>query len=442
MSVLIKSVNKDSVSCSHGVFGGCRLESINGRSINDVLDYRFYGAAKRLHCVFKTPQGKEISFLVKSEGNPDILGLNFETYLMDKVKTCRNKCIFCFVDQMPKGERNTLYFKDDDYRLCFLFGNYVTLTNFTDDDVNRIIEMKIEPINISIQTMNPELRVKMLGNRFAGDSLKYIDKLYEGGIKMNVQFVLCPGINDGEELVSSLEKLRKYGDSILSCALVPVGLTSYRDGLFDIHPYTKKEAENVIKISDRFNEKYFGDYGRYFANASDEFFLKAEHPFPNIEYYGNFDQLDNGVGMWQLTKYEFKKACDAFSEKSSLENESALIITGVAASELMNELAEYAGNKVSGLKVDVLTVVNDFFGHEVTVAGLVTASDIINQAGDVSSYDRVVIPDVMLKSEDEKIFLDSVSLEELEKRLNHKITVDKPGGVELFKAVAGLSQNG
>ncbi len=434
MAVKIVDVNTDSLCGKKGITAGYVLLSINGHEINDVLDYRFYANAKRINIEFLDKDGNNAVLHLKTHGNADELGLEFETYLMDKQHSCKNKCIFCFIDQMPKGMRKSLYFKDDDSRLSFLFGNYVTLTNMTEADVDRLIEMHISPVNISVHTMNPELRVSMMKNPNAGKVLSYIKKLSDNGIEINAQLVLCPGYNDGDELIFSLNELYKLGDNIISVAAVPVGLTKHREGLCKLECYNKNPASEVIDIIDKFNNEHFDEIGRNFAYAADEFYLKAEKDIPGVEYYDDFRQLDNGVGLWALTKQEF---LDALDDSDVCSEAKIALITGVAASPLMNELAFCAMHKFPQLKIDVKTIVNDFFGHDVTVAGLVTATDIIAQTKDLSDYDFALVPSVMLRSDEEKVFLDDISIDELSEKLNVKIISTPCSGNELLYRLTG-----
>ena len=429
MAVKIKNVNPDSLCGKKGITAGYVLLSVNGHEINDVLDYRFYANTSRINITFESPSGETVTHRFKSGMNVDGLGLEFETYLMDKQHSCKNKCIFCFIDQMPHGMRKSLYFKDDDSRLSFLFGNYVTLTNMTEADIDRLIEMHISPVNISVQTMNPELRVQMMKNPNAGKVLSYINKLADAGIEINAQLVLCPGYNDGDELVYSLNELAKIGNSIVSVAAVPVGLTKHRDGLCELKGYDKTTAGRVIDMIDDFNASHFDMFGRNFCYAADEFYLKAEREIPDYEYYDDFRQLDNGVGMWRDCEVLFN---EALKEVNDCSDKKVAVITGVAASELMIELSDALKSKFPEKTVDVFTIVNDFFGHSVTVAGLVTAGDIIKQVKDLSGYDITLIPDVMLKSEEEKVFLDDISLEELSETLNVKIIPVSSSGAELL----------
>lgn len=434
MAVIISSVDKDSLCGKKGIAAGFTLVSVNGHDINDVLDYRFYASAKRINAVFMDNDSNEMSVHLKTNGNADDLGLQFETYLMDKQHSCKNKCIFCFVDQMPHGMRKSLYFKDDDSRLSFLFGNYVTLTNMTESDIDRLIKMHISPVNISVHTMNPVLRVEMMKNPHAGDVLRYLRMLVDGGIEINAQLVLCPGYNDGDELDFSLNELKKLGKSIISVAAVPVGLTKHRQGLCKLECFDKNTASDVIERIDAFNKANYADFTRNFAYAADEFYILADKSMPDCDYYDDFHQLDNGVGLWSLTKSDF---IEALNETDYCDSKKVAIITGVAASPLMKELAEMVNSKFSDVHVDVKTIVNNFFGHDVTVAGLVTAGDIINQLGCLSDYDYALIPSVMLRDDGSEVFLDDIHLSELSEELNVKINVSAEGGRNLLYAITG-----
>lgn len=437
MAVQVNDVEKNSLCDKKGIVAGFSLISVNGHDINDVLDYRFYASSKRLNIVFHDNENNEISLHLKTSGNVDDLGLKFETYLMDKQHSCKNKCIFCFVDQMPHGMRDSLYFKDDDSRLSFLFGNYVTLTNMTENDINRLIEMHISPVNISVHTMNPKLRVEMMKNPHAGEVLKYLKMLADGGIEINAQLVLCPGYNDGEELDYSLRELKKLGKSVISVAAVPVGLTKHREGLCQLNCFDEKTAGDVIDRINAFNKASYDEFSRNFAYASDEFYILANRSMPDCEYYDDFRQLDNGVGLCSLTKSEF---IDALKEVDFCEKSKVALITGVAASPLMTELSDMFCKKFTDSVVDVKTIVNDFFGHSVTVAGLVTAGDIINQLKDLSEYDYALIPSVMLKEDGSQVFLDDISLDQLSEKLNVKIIVTAKGGRALLYSMLGRSE--
>ena len=434
MSVKVASVLSNSYGERAGILPEDEILSINGREITDVLDYRFSIQSKKLSVILKRGL-EELSVSIRKSSEFSDIGLEFETYLMDKQHSCKNKCIFCFVDQMPKGMRSTLYFKDDDSRLSFFFGNYVTLTNLTGKEADRICEMHISPINISVHTMNPELRVKMLKNKNAGESLKLIKKFFDAGILMNIQFVLCPGINDGEELRYSLNELARYGACINSIAAVPVGLTKYREGLEPLKSYTKETAAEVISIIDEFNAHYsFFNNGKILAFASDEFYLLAQKELPSEDYYGEYSQLDNGVGMCTLLKSEFLSAL-ADANSKTVER-SVSIATGELAFPLLCELSKKAEEKFKGLSVNVIKVTNEFFGTTVTVAGLLTGQDLKSQLKNESLGDELLIPRVSLRNEGDK-FLDDLTLEELAEFLSVKITPVENDGYKLLENILG-----
>ena len=436
LSVKISSVKPFSKCWFHGIKSGDELLSVDGKEVTDILDYDFYLSFPPVVLNFRTASGKLIDIPFKN----DDTGLKFRTYLMDQQHHCKNGCIFCFIDQLPKGMRESLYFKDDDSRLSFLFGNYVTLTNITEHEVNRIIRMHISPINISVHTMNPELRVKMMKNKNAGKCLSIIKRLSDAGIKMNAQLVLCPGINDGDELRYSIEELSKYMPTVQSIACVPVGLTKYRDGLFPMQPYTKKTAGEVIDIIEEYSEKFKKQYGVRVCYPSDEFFLKAERPMPSEEYYDDYPQIDNGVGLWTSLRDEF------FYELSVCEkaptHKSVTVITGVAAYPLIKELCDAAHEKY-GIDVQTEKIINNFFGENITVAGLLAGTDLIEQMRGKIRGELLLIPIVMTidytsHSTENNKFLDDITLKEAEKALNVKIIPVKNNGQDLLYNILGV----
>lgn len=435
MSVVVERVCPSSYGEKAAVLAGDEIVKINDHEIFDVLDYRFYIQSRKLKLEINR-NGKTIVTNIRKNNEFADIGLEFKTYLMDKQHSCKNKCVFCFVDQMPKGMRDTLYFKDDDSRMSFLFGNYITLTGLCEREVQRIIDMHISPINISVHSMNPELRVEMMKNRFAGESLKILDRFSENDIDMNTQLVLCPGLNDGDELRFSLEELSKLSPSVKSIAAVPVGLTKFRDGLYPLRTFTKEEAANVIDIIDEFNAHFsFYNEGKALAYASDEFYLIAERELPDAEYYGEFSQLDNGVGMCALLKEEFLNALDNVESKTV--NRSVTVATGYAAHRLLSNLCKKAEEKFSGLKINVIKIKNDFFGDTVTVAGLITGADFIAQLNALNLGDELLIPKVSLRNEGDK-FLDDVTIQELSEELKVKvIPVENDGAVFLDKLLNG-----
>ncbi len=435
MSVVIESVIPDSYADRVGVRAGDELVSVNSHEIYDVLDYRFYIQARKLSLIINR-EGEEITFNIRKSDEFSDIGLEFRTYLMDKQHSCKNKCIFCFVDQMPKGMRDTLYFKDDDSRMSFLFGNYITLTGLCEREVQRIIDMHISPVNISVHTMNPALRVEMMKNPHAGESLDILKRFAEAGIEMNTQLVLCPGINDGDELMYSLSELGKLGDCVRSIAAVPVGLTKYRDNLYPLRAYSKEEAERVIDIIDEFNAHYsYYKDGKIIAYPSDEFYILAEREIPSADYYGEFSQLDNGVGMCALLEKEFTEAL-ADEEARGL-NRTVTVATGYAAFPLIKRLCAMAEEKFRGLNINVIKIKNDFFGDTVTVAGLITGKDYLAQLKDIPLSDELLIPLVSLRNEGDK-FLDDVTVDELSDALNINICTVRNDGYEfLHKIING-----
>lgn len=437
MSVIIESVELGSPAYKAKIKGGYTLLSINGNDIMDVLDYRFYQSNKKLTLSVINEKGKLLKVKIK-KGEYDELGLNFATYLMDNKHSCLNKCIFCFIDQMPKGMRQSLYFKDDDSRLSFLFGNYITLTNITEHEIERIIKMHISPINISVHTTNPDLRVKMMTNKNAGNVLSIINRFNDAGIKINCQMVLCPGYNDGKELERTLEDLTNL-ENAECIAAVPVGLTKFRDGLTPLKPFDKQGAGDTIDIINRFGEKCIEKYGSRRVYASDEFYIKAERPMPNAEFYGDFLQLDNGVGMWSLLKQETDDAVRITDY--NLDNKRKIsIATGKAAYPLITEIIDKMSKKWDNLECKVYGIENEFFGPLITVAGLVTATDIIKQIGNRDLGEELLIPEVMLRNEKD-MFLDSITLDELSEKLNTKIRVVAVDGYDFVDAVLGICED-
>lgn len=431
MSVTISAVAFGSCAQKAGILPKDILVSINGNDIVDVLDYRFYQNEKRLKLVILR-DGKQLKVKIKKDEFEEI-GLDFETYLMDKQHRCKNNCIFCFIDQLPKGMRESLYFKDDDSRLSFLFGNYITLTNLTEHEINRIIKMHISPVNISVHTTNPELRVKMMKNRFAGESLKIIDKLSKAGISLNFQLVLCPGYNDGNELRRSLSDLLNY-KSVSSIACVPVGLTKHREGLEPLTPFNKQTAGEVIDIINEFGDRCEKEFGERICYPSDEFYLLAERELPEASYYGDFLQLENGVGLWSLLKDESKKALAEINES---KYKSVSIVTGTLAYPLLREIADMCEQKWHGFKCYVYPIVNNFFGESITVSGLVTGKDIIEQLKGKPLGEKMLIPSSMLR-QGEQVFLDDVAVTELEKELNINVEAIANDGYELINSLASI----
>lgn len=436
MSVIIKSVERGSPAYKAGIKSGDNLVSIDGNEIMDVLDYRFYQDNERLTVEVIDFSGKTKTARIKKDEYEE-LGLEFETYLMDKKHSCRNKCVFCFIDQLPKGLRESLYFKDDDSRLSFLFGNYITLTNITEHEVERIIKMHISPINISVHTTNPDLRVKMMANKNAGKALQIIDRFNSAGIKLNCQLVLCPGYNDGEELERTLSDLSRL-ENAECIAAVPVGLTAYREGLAEIEPFNKQTAGAVLDIIDKYGDICLKKYGQRRIYGADEFYLLAEREIPEADYYGDFLQLENGVGLWSLLRSE---ALDALNDCDyRLEDERSIsLVTGEAAYPLIKMIADKCMGKNPLLKARVFPIKNNFFGGKINVSGLVTATDIEAQLKNEDLGEELLIPSVMLRAEGD-MFLDSVTVDELSERLGVKITPVNNDGYELVDAILGIKE--
>ncbi len=433
MSVIIESVEKGSPAYKAGLESGYTLLSINGNEIMDVLDYRFYQNNEKLTLEFINDKGKIKRKRVKKNEDEE-LGLGFETYLMDKKHSCLNKCVFCFIDQLPKGMRDSLYFKDDDSRLSFLFGNYITLTNITEHEVERIIKMHISPINISVHTTNPELRVKMMKNKNAGKVLDIINRFNDAGIKLNCQLVLVPEMNDGEELERTLSDLTAL-ENVECVAAVPVGLTKHREGLPELKAFDEQNAGKTIDIINRFGDETAQKYGNRRCYASDEFYLLANRNMPDAEYYGEFLQLENGVGLWSLL---LKEATDAISitDYELKQNRKITLVTGKDAYPLITEIVDKTIKKWDNLECRVYAIENDYFGHSITVAGLVTATDIEKQLSGKDLGDELLIPAVMLRSERD-MFLDSVTVDELSEKLNVKITAVEVDGYEMISRILG-----
>ena len=430
MGVKISGVERHSPAAKAGLQVGETLLQIDSNEIEDVLDYRFYMTAERLTLLVQSPDGEKRRVRIR-KGEYEDLGLDFETYLMDEQRSCRNKCVFCFIDQMPPGMRETLYFKDDDARMSFLYGNYITLTNLSEHDIERTIRMKISPINISVHTTNPELRCRMMNNRFAGKALDIMQRLANAGIAMNAQLVLCPGLNDGEELKRSLQDLLKLAPTLKTISCVPVGLTKYRDNLYPLRPYTKDEAAATIDLIDSFGDQALEAFGDRICYASDEFYLLAGRKLPAPAFYGDFNQLENGVGMLTLQRQQFEMALEDFEPDD--KPRSLSIVTGLAAAPQIKELVSLAEKRWPGLHCTVYPVVNDFFGHNITVAGLITGRDMIAQLKGKDLGERLLFPDVMLRFHTD-VFLDDITQSQIEDELGvPMVPVQADDGYELLR---------
>ena len=437
---LIKSVEIGSIADEMGVEAGDALISIDETAIEDVFDYRFLIQSEELTVVIRKPDGEEWELDIEKDESED-LGIEFESGLMDEYRSCRNKCIFCFIDQMPKGMRPTLYFKDDDSRLSFLQGNYVTLTNMDDHDIDRIIRYRLSPINISVQTTNPQLRCMMLNNRFAGKALDKIKRLYDAGITMNAQIVLCKGVNDKEELRRTLTDLLVYAPVMQSVSVVPVGLTKYRQGLYPLEKIEKEDALTTLEIIDEISTEAYKRFGIHFAHASDEIYILAERQLPPAEEYDDYPQLENGVGMLRLMSDEYENTYNRLKRdiESGLIQPDAYemkfsIATGVLARPYVGDLTSRICSLFPNVSFEVYEIKNDFFGENITVSGLITGRDIIDQLSGKDLGEYLIIPDSMMKA-DEEIFLDNVKVSDLEGALQVNIHIVKSNGLDLVNFI-------
>lgn len=435
---LIKKILPGSIAEEFELAPGDRLISINGHEIEDIFDYQFYAEDTYIEILIEKPDGDQWILEVDKEEDED-LGIEFDNGLMDEYRSCHNKCIFCFIDQMPKGMRDTLYFKDDDSRLSFLQGNYVTLTNMSDHDLDRIIQYHLSPINISFQTMNPELRCKMLNNRFAGEALKKVDRLNEAGIEMNGQIVLCKGVNDGEELAFSIREMMRYIPNLQSVSVVPVGLSKYRDGLFPLEPFTREDAREVLSTIHHYQNESYQKYGNHFIHASDEWYILAGEELPQEENYDGYLQLENGVGMMRLLLNEFEEAVKELQEKISVgtldfSSREISMATARLAYPFIRDMAARMMEMVPGLMIHVYEIRNDFFGEMITVSGLLTGQDLIAQLTGRELGETLYLPQNVLRS-GEEVFLDDVSVTEMEKALQVKVDIIKSSGRDFVNAV-------
>ena len=413
---VISTVHPGSIAEEMGIEPGDRLLTMNGNEIEDIFDYRYYMEDELVVLLIEKVNGEQWELEIEKEELED-LGMDFEQGLMDEYRSCHNKCIFCFIDQMPPGMRETLYFKDDDSRLSFL---------------QRIVKYHLEPINISFQTTNPELRCRMLHNRFAGDALKKVDILYQAGIEMNGQIVLCKGFNDGEELERSIRDLTKYLPFLRSVSVVPVGLSKYRDGLEPLEPFTKEDANQVLDIIYKWREKVYPEYGIHFIHASDEWYILAERELPDEEQYDGYLQLENGVGMLRLLHDEFMEALE--KEEGDDKERVMSMATGRLAYPYLLRLVQAMKDKFPNVHVNIVPIRNDFFGELITVSGLITGQDLMNQMKEQIQGERLLIPCNMLRI-DEDVFLDDYTTDDVEKTLQVKLNIVKSSGQDLLDAI-------
>ena len=427
----IAAVIPGSIAEECGLEPGDKIVAVNDKKIEDIFDYQYYIEEEFLRVQILTKDGEDCMLEIEKEEDED-LGIEFTNSLMDEYHSCSNKCIFCFIDQMPPGMSDTLYFKDDDSRLSFLQGNYITLTNMKESDMDRIIRYRLAPINISVHTTNPELRKKMLHNRFAGDICEKLKRFYDAGIPMNSQIVLCKGINDGKELDRTIEDLGRFLPYMESLSIVPVGLTRFREGLTCLEPFTKEDARDVLKQIHRWQEHFRKEYGTAFVHASDEWFILAGEDFPPEEYYEGYGQLENGVGMMRLLISEVEEALDEM-QGDNRERELS-IATAKLAYPTICMLTERIREKYPNIVIRVYCIENHFFGEMITVTGLLTGQDIIKQLSGKKLGERLLLPGNMLKA-DEDIFLDDITLNELSTALQVPVNIIKSEGEDLVKCV-------
>ncbi|MGM9552166.1 MAG: DUF512 domain-containing protein [Clostridia bacterium] len=428
----IKEVYPNSIAEEIGLEPGDVILKINNHDVTDILDYRFLMSDEEILLEVLTKQGEKVEVEIEKEVYED-LGVEFESGLIDGAKRCANNCVFCFIDQLPKGMRETLYFKDDDTRLSFFQGNYVTLTNVPESEIDRFISMRVSPINVSVHTTNPHLREKMLKNKNAGNIFERMKKLSDNGILLNAQIVLCPTLNDGDELERTFSDLLSLGH-IRSVSIVPIGKTKFREGLCHIPSVDKKKAIEVIKTVEKWQKIALEKIGTRLFYASDEFYLKADIDLPREEEYEGFPQIENGVGLIASMKEEFS---NAIKEDYTLERERCVsIATGEAAYNFIKSIAKTAENKYNKLKANVYKITNNFFGEEITVAGLLCGCDIKAQLKGKELGDELLISESMLRDSTE-VLLDNVTVNEIEEELGVKIRVVTNDGYEFLEALLG-----
>ena len=434
----INKVEENSIAEEMGIEPGDFLLEINGNPIEDVFDYHYLLNDTYVEVLIRKQDGEEWLLEIDKDYEED-LGIGFENGLMDQYRSCTNHCIFCFIDQMPPGMRDTLYFKDDDSRLSFLQGNYVTLTNMKNEDLDRVIHYHLSPINVSVHTTNPELRCSMLRNRFAGDILEKMQRLYDAGIEMNGQIVLCKGINDGEELERTIRDLSAFLPYLGSLSVVPVGLSKYREGLYPLELFNREDAVEVIDRIERWQDKLYREKGTHFVHASDEWYLLAQRPIPQEDNYDGYPQLENGVGMLRLLDTEVRECLD------ELEGDDrricCTVATGMLAADSIRSCCDAVREKYPNVEVQVKSIRNDFFGNQITVAGLVTGTDLLAQLQGQDLGEKLLIPCHMLRS-GESVFLDDVTVEDVEKQLNIPVVVVDEKGEDLVHSILNPPSSG
>lgn len=430
-NIVVKSVANESIAQEAGIEEGDILLKINGSPVEDLIEYRYLTSDENLVIEVLKKDNEQWEIEIEKDPEED-LGIDFDDPFLNSPRRCSNSCVFCFIDQLPKGMRDTLYFKDDDSRLSFLQGNFVTLTNMSEKDIERIIKYKISPINVSVHTTNPELRVKMLNNKHAGRIMELLEKLSSSGIYMNCQIVLCPGINDGKELERTLKDLYTMYPNIGNVAIVPVGITKHRQHLRHLQGFDKDSAFNVVKMMEPLQEHFSKQDGNIFARLADEFYIMADVPLPEYNHYDDFEQLEDGIGMIRYFESAISEALEF--DTSNGEGKQIAMVTGVSAANMLKDSLTKI-EKAMNVKINVYPIVNDFFGEKITVTGLITAGDIIKQVKGKLKEDTVLISSSMLKA-NEDIFLDDVTVKELENELGAKIVVCSYTGDDFIDKIA------
>ena len=429
--IMIKNVIKGGIADEVGIKKGDLLIGVNGKTIEDIIDYKYLIADEYLEISVLDQNRKELIFEVEKEYDDD-LGIEFENPLLDNVRSCANKCIFCFIDQLPKGMRNTLYFKDDDSRLSFLQGNFITFTNLSDKDIQKIIEYKISPLNVSVHTTDPRLRIKMLRNKNAGNIMEILKKLTDNKIKINCQIVLCRDINDGNILRKTINDLYCLYPMVKNIAVVPVGITKYRQNLYNLRAYDEEASRNVLSIIDEEQEKIYKIAKMIFVRAADEFYIMAGRKLPEPEYYGDYEQLQDGIGM--VTNLIENVKSSLKGQRTIYKNKTISVITGISAFKYINNICKMVENKIKGLKIHVYPVKNDFFGERITVAGLLTGRDIVRQLKGKPLGEKLIIPSNVFKS-GENVLLDDMTLDELKISLNTDIDICGFDGSDFLRII-------
>lgn len=434
----IINVISGSIAEEVGLEEGDILLAINGQSIEDVFDYRYLLSDEEITLLIRKKSSEEWEIEIEKEINED-LGLIFKNELMDELKACKNKCVFCFIDQLPPHMRKAVYFKDDDWRMSFLYGNYITLTNMSDKDIDRLIYYRLSPMNISVHATDPEVRKKMLNNRFAGDILDKIKKIVDAGIDVNCQIVLCKGLNDGEVLDKTIKDLGDFLPGIKSTSVVPVGISKFRHNLFPIQAFEKEDARKVIKIIHKWQDVFKKKYNSSFIYAADEFYLTGELEIPSIDKYEDFPQIENGVGMLSLIKHEFEEYYKTLPDEIE-ENVEVSIATGIITYPVIVELVDKLLQKYSNLRVYIYPIINNFFGNKITVAGLITGQDILSQLKNKDLGSRLLIPQNAFREKD-TIFLDDMYVEDLENKLDIPIEIIGVSGKEFINGILNIKEN-